>query len=138
MQSNGLKYKSRLLPDMNVGVSDVTKTDELQEGDVYINMQLTDKDLYSKDHFEAVKAIIDKHDDVSHIVSDVFLHSFNSNKDNILKFNEDIDEKELNKELFIGTCVVSKIEYELEDVDIIASNILLKINSFLKHFIQYN
>lgn len=103
----------------------------MDKGSVYVKMQLNDILLYTQDHFKAVRHLIEQHDDLTHIITTIGFVSCNMDKLKLFK-----DKPETPLDLYIFADIVAKIDREQDGYDLMASNILLQIDKFIKQYVM--
>ncbi len=125
------------LKNINNNKEETIKQDNtLDEGAVYIRMALNDIVVFNQDHFFTVRDVIQKHKDLTHIISDIGFIAANIDKEKL--FLNKVLERDENTKLdpYVFACVVAKIDREQENVDLMASNVLLQIDAFIKKYVM--
>ena len=107
-------------------------------GDLYTEMSLPDKLLFTIDHFETVKKLIIDYEDLTHIVTNISFMNTSIDKYKLIKDNKLENNKENITNPYIFATVVTKINRDLDGYDLITSNILLKIQDYIKKYILYH
>lgn len=108
-----------------------TEPNEMEQGAVYVKMQLNDILLYTKDHFQAVRSLIEKHEELTHIITTIGFVSCNMDKSKLFK-----DKPETPLDLYVFADIVAKIDREQNGYDLMTSNILLQLDKFIKQYIM--
>lgn len=113
----------------------INQDNTLDEGAVYIRMSLNDIVVFNQDHFFAVRNAIQKYEDLTHIITDIGFIAANIDKEK-LYLNKVLDRNDDTKlDPYVFACIVAKIDRDKESLDLMASNVLLQIDAFIKKYV---
>ena len=103
-----------------------------------IKIDLTDEELFTKEHFDTLVEALEKNKNISHLAFRIIFNSSNLNKDKMIEKNKDLRKSSLDKELFISCVLMLEIKWELKDETDIVFDLFEGILEFLHEMAVYH
>jgi hypothetical protein len=103
------------------------------DGDVFTTMVLYDNSLFAESHYKAVKSLVDAEDELTHIV---FLVNYTKNNVDKTKLDAEGKHGYENSEVHVQVRIETVIHRDLDDNNVITSNILSQIHSKARQFLR--
>ena len=123
--------------DLNLDTTDKMLKKQFNASSI-IKIDLTDEELFTKEHFDTLVEALEKNKNRSHLAFRIIFNSSNLNKDKMIEKNKDLRKSSLDKELFISCVLMLEIKWELKDETDIVFDLFEGILEFLHEMAVYH
>ena len=126
---------------MDIPNQEKNLTDSLKEGQACIEMSLNDVMVYTQEHFNVVKDLIIKHEELTHILTKVAFREINIDKGKVVKDKDFTPNNSTNEPIsdpYVIATVMTPIHREIDDINLVVCNVFLQIHDFTKQYIRFH